>query len=160
MKTVRGLIGILLIVLVFVFIFNMKELEYSVFRWEMARNSDLFWYDNFMFSALIGIFIFIKGCHLLWTSSFQEFLIIWIAGSGCENYKNNHSNLQRVKEYRDSKMTFITNEAAANEYRQTAWLDGMDSYSGRNVERAKDYLNSKLQFKDNESALNYIKGKK
>lgn len=159
MKTVRGLIGILFIVLVVLFAFNMESIKVDIYYWETKDNGELFWYNNFEAICIALFVVFIKGCHLIWTSNLRNPLLILASGSGCGS-GGNRANLERVKNYRDSKMTFMTNEAAANEYKQTAWLDGMDSYSGKNAERAKDYLNSKLQFKDNESALNYIKGKK
>ena len=69
-------------------------------------------------------------------------------------------NIDRLKKYRASKMSVMNNEQSVNEYRQTAWLDGMTNNGGRNAQNTKRYINSKLSTMSNEQAYNWIKNGK
>ena len=69
-----------------------------------------------------------------------------------------NSNIDRVKEYRDSKFSTMSNETRAEEYRKTAWIDGLESNKTKNASRAREYINAKMTNMDNESAYKWLKG--
>jgi len=80
-----------------------------------------------------------------------------------ESYSSNDSdtsNIDRVKAYRESKLSTMSNEKAASEYKKTAWIDGLDANPGSNVSSAKKYINSKLSTMSNETAYQWLKSRK
>jgi len=70
------------------------------------------------------------------------------------------TNIDRLKEYREAKMSTMTKEQRADEYRKTAWIDGLDSNNSKDTNSAKDYINSKLSTMDNETAYKWLKNQK
>jgi hypothetical protein len=70
------------------------------------------------------------------------------------------SNIDRLKEYRESKMSTMTKEQRADEYRRTALIDGLESNSTKNANGAREYINSKLSAMDNETAYKWLKNQK
>jgi len=160
----RALLGIIFFVQIFVLMFfpewikdYISNLEYAN-AYESGRS--LYFFENKGFFYFVSLVLFLKGCHLLWTSKYHGFIVQWNAWTySGDSGTGQYQNIDRVKAYRNSAMNLMTSEDAAKEFKQTAWLDGVDSCSGENAERAKKYINSTLSLKDNESALKWLKEK-
>lgn len=117
---------------------------------------------------VIAILYFFKGLNFTFISgdlSVAQYRktpfgnIIWGRGS-ISSYlsgSSGASKIDRLKQYRDSKFETMTMEQKANEYRKTAWIDGLDSNTTPNANRARDYINSKLTCMDNETAYKWLK---
>jgi len=68
-----------------------------------------------------------------------------------------NNNIEKAKVFRDSKFSTLTKEQMANEYRKTAWLDGLESNHYKNASDARSYINSKLSTMDNETSYRWLK---
>lgn len=130
-----------------------------------------------IFLVIIGIIVivyFFKGLNLTFISgglTKEEYKrtpfgnVIWGGGSiasynaELSSDSNKNGNIENIKKYRDAKFSTMTNEEKANDYKQTAWIDGLDSNNTKNASKAKEYINSKLSTMDNETAYKWIKNK-
>ncbi len=80
---------------------------------------------------------------------------LWFTSSGSRT----KSNIERVLEYRDAKMSNMTNEQAVKFMSGTAHVDFMMTRPDlKQHSRALNYMDSKMSSMDNETALKYIKG--
>jgi hypothetical protein len=121
----------------------------------------------FLFFVLniASLIYFIKGLYFLRTmhveklSTFEMPLSELFRTPSCDTEDSEYSNIDKIKKYRDSKMTTMTNEQAAEEYKKTAWLDGLTSDSGKNTQSVKRYVNSSLAAKSNEQGYQWLKEK-
>ena len=158
MKTIKALIGLLLIAVFVFFIINTGKLEIAIQNWEYYRNDGYFWYNNFAVFDLIAFITFIFGGYLFFSSDtiLGNFIIMNMPCDSSEINTNN-KNIDDVKRYRNSKMAFMSNDDRAELIKQTGWVDGLDSYSGKRVEDTKSYINSRITFMSSESALDWLK---
>jgi hypothetical protein len=119
----------------------------------------------FLFFILnVAAFVYlIKGGYFLMTmhvekiSTFEVPLSVMFSKpvSGYEN--SEFSNIDKIKKYRDSKMTTLMNSDAVGEYKKTAWLDGLTSDSGKNTQSLKRFVNASLAAKSNEQGYEWLK---
>ncbi len=122
------------------------------------------------FSYIVVLVYFLKGLNFTFISGHvtkEEYnqtpfgLMRWNLGAifrvGSYGSKSNTSenSVENMKRYRDSKFSNMSNDEMANDFRKTAWLDGLNSGS-----KARDYVNSKLSAMDNESGYKWLKGDK
>lgn len=75
-----------------------------------------------------------------------------------ETNREDCGQINRIKEYRNSSMRLMSNEKAAELYKDTAWIDGLDNNDSKQTKRAKDYINSTLRLKSNEAGLDWLRG--
>ena len=158
---IRGLVGIIFFVQFFFLAFNYGTLEHFFSEVNYSHlyegGRDLYWVENIYFISVMSLIALIKGCHLIYTSPFDGILTAMSVGVA-KPMDGEYNNIERIKRYRDDKLSMMDNETASKEYRKTMWIDGVDSSSGKNTTRAKNYIDSKLGVMDNESAYKYIKG--
>ena len=110
--------------------------------------------------CILSLLVFMKGCHLMWTSRhvrpvLSNLIYLW---GGNDSSDEEYKSIERLKKYRDGKLSIMDNESAAKEYKKTLWLDGLGTTSGKSTKRAKKYINGKLSIMDNESAYKFLKG--
>jgi len=72
-------------------------------------------------------------------------------------FGSSSDNVDKIKNYRDAKFSSMTNDEAADTYKKTAWVDGLDNNSGNNTVKTREYINAKLSTMDNDSALKWLK---
>jgi hypothetical protein len=54
-------------------------------------------------------------------------------------------------------MSTMTNAEGAEEYKKTAWVDGLTSDNGKHTQSLKRYIDSSLAAKTNEDGYNWLK---
>jgi hypothetical protein len=72
---------------------------------------------------------------------------------------DNRDHIQKLKDFRDSKLGSMSYEKGAKEYLQTAILDSIDDNSsvGKHTRGTRNYINSKLGSMSYEKGLDWIK---
>ena len=75
----------------------------------------------------------------------------------CSGFDGDESNLEKMREYRDSKMSAMMNNEKVIEYTKTAWIDGLTSYNGKSTQSVKRYINAQLSCKSNEDGYLWLK---
>jgi len=146
----------IILVVCFSFIFCFKWLRDGIYMWELMKpgyDSESLWHwENIL---VIPVFLSLRGLF------FNYYVITFlgaILGSGVNN--NNRSQIDRIANYRNSKLTCMNDEAAAEEYLKTAWMDALNSSEGAQTQRAKDYINSKLTGMSDDTGYKWIKENK
>ncbi|MFA5067047.1 MAG: hypothetical protein WC466_03280 [Candidatus Izemoplasmatales bacterium] len=81
----------------------------------------------------------------------------WFAeGVPCSDEKE--TNLEKIVEYRKSKLSGMSNSDALKEYKKTAWVDGMLMSDNSSTHRGmRNYLDSKLAGMTNEQGYMWLK---
>ena len=130
----------------------------AIERWAQNQSEFMSGLTQFLyFVAVVASLIFlVKGfyftfsCHIERHPTFegawkQTSWSTWHGGS----------NIDRMKEYRESKLSTMTTSEAANEYKATAWLDGY--CEGKSTQSAIRYIDSKLSAMTNEEGYQWLK---
>jgi len=94
---------------------------------------------------------FIKG---VWYSEIYEMFINCDAG-----INNNPSNLQSIKNYRSSKLSTLSNNAAADEYLKTGWVDSLENSNDTQVKRVMETISGKLSVLSQSDGYEMLKKK-
>ena len=156
--------------------------QYDMTRWSEMQGSEFEMAFTLFFLAIdiASIVFFFKGLSLTflmgrftqeeyertgWADAridWKSFLSIqaWNEAREAGPKNSQNSNIDNIKNYRDSKFANMNNETMASEYRDTAWLDALESNNTPNAQKARNYINSKLSIMDNETAYEWLKGNK
>jgi hypothetical protein len=113
--------------------------------------------------SLFILALFAKGLYYLFTMhvesvpSIDETSLIEKLTIGGGPSNNDEDNIDRIKKYRDSKLSAMPNSKAAAEYKKTAWIDAIPKHGGSRTQSVRRYINSQLSAKSNEQAYEWLK---
>lgn len=136
----------------------------SISKWAENQPDFISWLSSFFvfLMALIALVLFAKGIYYLCTMHLEEVPAIDTTfaekmRTPCTGYGNEGNNIEKFKQYRDAKLSAMSNSAAAEEYKKTAWVDSLTSDNGKHTQSVKRYINSQLAAKTNEQAYEWMK---
>jgi hypothetical protein len=75
------------------------------------------------------------------------------------NYSGNYDQIEKLKEYRDNKMKFMSYKDAADLMRKTAVINNLDEKNPQ-ARRTLDYINNKIRFMSYKDAVEFLNGSK
>jgi hypothetical protein len=137
-------------------LFHAAEWNEKIYSWELMRTehyveSELHWHNLFQILMIIPIWMFF--------SNFFVWNLIKMGRGGYNNDSLSGQNIENLKRYRNAKMSTMSNSAAAEEYRKTAWIDGLSGVAGYQTKITRNYINAKLGNMSNENGVKWAKGK-
>lgn len=123
------------------------------------------WGENFGNIARMGFYIlvlagFIRGIYYIRTynqknTMFEDRAPWWVSG---EKSPTEYNNLNKVLEFRESRLNMLDYPSATNEYLESSWLDGAISNSNsKGVQKSLEFLESKLAGMSPSDGYEYIK---
>jgi hypothetical protein len=75
----------------------------------------------------------------------------------CSGLDGNSSNIERMKQYRDAKLSIMENSLAAEEYKKTAWVDGLTMDGGKHTQTTKRFIDASLAAKTFEEGYLWLR---
>lgn len=75
------------------------------------------------------------------------------------NYSGNYDQIEKLKEYRDNKMKFMSYKDAADLMRKTAVINNLDENNPQ-ARKTLDYINNKIRFMSYKDAVEFLNGSK
>jgi len=159
----RLISGLLRVILSMVWIVKGPVIEKSYYFKCMIdldwTSNQWFWIQGlFVITYIIALYQLVKGCYHLATvqtgyiSMFED----KARGRG-SSVSSGYQNIRRVLEYRNGLMQNMSNAQAAEEYRKTAWLEGMMTTGGSNMKRTAEYINGNLASMSNQAGYDWLK---
>jgi len=111
------------------------------------------------FAALIylvkGVY-FITSAHTGKNPVFENSLREKFSKS-CSGFDGDNKNIERIKAYRESKLSTMMNSEAAEEYKSTAWIDSLAANGGKKAQATIRFIDSQLAARSNEDGYNFLK---
>jgi hypothetical protein len=160
MKTFKSIFYLALSCVIF---YNCNSWYDKIFSWEVMRpgyDGSTPWLNFYKISMIIPVwFLILSFINIVKSQSVAGEVIGGIIAGTPSECDDEHKHIERVRQYRNSKISLMSNETAAKELKSTMLLDGVESLGGKHSKRAAEYVNSKLSMMDNESALKWIKEK-
>ncbi|MFL5766081.1 MAG: hypothetical protein ACJ77K_19205 [Bacteroidia bacterium] len=148
----RGLNGFLRLLAFFLFVglkekYHLEERFVSLFDDEIIDGRMMHSHIGANWFGFIGCVItwsgFIKGGYLFITRKFPQHCSLTdcmnICGPG-----NVEDNFDKIKNYRSSKLSTMTNNAAAKEYMKTAWVDSLSNSNDPQIKRVMSTISARL----------------
>jgi hypothetical protein len=112
---------------------------------------------------LLPLILLVKGYYYFKTLEFEEGPFdkdLWVGGGTYESKDSkgkSTDNIEKILEYRNSKMYAMDNKMAAEEFKSTAWVDGLFAGNSENTTRVRNYVNSELAARTNEQGYQWLK---
>lgn len=113
---------------------------------------------------LLPLILLVKGYYYFKTLEFEEgpfdkdvWSGKWEWDSSSSSKGGDTDNIKKVLEYRNSKMYAMDNKMAAEEFKSTAWVDGLFAGNSENTTRVRNYVNSELGARTNEQGYQWLK---
>jgi hypothetical protein len=75
------------------------------------------------------------------------------------NYSGNYDQIEKLKEYRDNKMKFMSYKDAADLMRKTAVINNLDQNNPQ-ARKTLDYINNKIRFMSYKDSVEFLNGSK
>jgi hypothetical protein len=136
----------------------------SIAKWAENQSDFVSWMASFsvFLMTFIALALLAKGIYYLYTMHLEEVPAIDTTfaekmRTPCTRHNSGGDNIEKFKQYRDAKLSAMSNYAAAEEYKKTAWVDSLGSDNGRHTQSARRYINSQLASKTNEQGYNWLK---
>lgn len=150
------IIGIICMAVGFFFCVKWPAWSDKIYQWENLYD----WSGFFNFMGIIWVISFIYGFMQIVGGAAGLGLLGDSIGSNGVQVNGSLDGIKRFQEYRNSKLNSMSQEQAASEYMQTAWVEGLGSYRGVGVDRTIDYVNSKLNSMSYDAGYNWVKQNK
>jgi hypothetical protein len=127
---------------------------------EMFHKIENFLCVNFIGQLIMFAFVFYLGFYILSTI----FLMIYWWNFGLSNgaySSSNFSEIEKLKDWRDNKMKFMSYQDSAQLMRDTSTINNLEE-SSKHPEARKtlDYINNKIRFMSYPDAVKFLRGDK
>ena len=135
----------------------------STIEWAEKQSGFMSSLVEFLFFAIIFISLIylIKGIYFLCTIHIERNTVfeipISVMFSKPSTGFEDKDNIDRIKKYRDAKLSTMMNSEASEEYMKTAWIDSLEKNKGTSTQTVIRYINSKLAAKSNEEGYSWLK---
>ncbi len=112
---------------------------------------------------ILPLILLVKGYYYFTSAHIEEGPLDKLDWSGASFSDLNKpsdgdtANIEKVMEYRNSKMYAMDNKMAAEEFKSTAWVDGLFADKSANTTRVRNYVNSELAARTNEQGYQWLK---
>lgn len=112
--------------------------------------------------AVLALIYLIKGVYYLTSLTTEKNPVFETSlrekfNKPYSGYDGDGDNIEKMKVYRDSKLTCMSNKVGAEEMKQSVSIDSLLSCKGKSTQSVRRYVSSELSAKSNEEGYQWLK---